>query len=80
MKFITFYLIKGVKMQKIEVDEKISIWQRLEITFDDDIDLSTNEKIEKAIKSGCFFDIRLKYTFDETEDHLDYDFETIRKI
>ena len=67
-------------MQKIEIDEKISIWQRLEITFEDDVDLSTKEKIEEAIKSRNFYDVELKYTFDETENHLDYDFETIEKL
>jgi hypothetical protein len=67
-------------MQKIEIDEKISIWQRLEITFTDNVDLSTDEKIKEAIKSGDFWNIELKYTYDETENHLDYDFETVKKI
>lgn len=67
-------------MQKIEIDEKISIWQRSEITFTDNVDLSTDEKIKEAIKSGDFWNIELKYTYDETENHLDYDFETVKKI
>lgn len=67
-------------MQKIEIDEKISIWQKVKITFEDDVDLSTKEKIEEAIKSGDFYDVELRYTFDETENHLDYDFETIKRL
>lgn len=67
-------------MQKIEIDEKISIWQRLEITFTDNVDLSTDEKIKEAIQSGDFWNIELKHTYDETENHLDYDFETVKKI
>ena len=67
-------------MQKIEIDEKISVWQRVEITFTDDVDLSTDEKIREAIKSGDFWDIELKNTYDETENHLNFDFETVKKI
>lgn len=67
-------------MQKIRIDEKISIWQKLEITFNDDVDLSDNEKIMKALKDANFYDISVVNTYLETENHLEYDEKTIEKL
>lgn len=67
-------------MQKIRIDEKISIWQKLEITFNDDVDLSDNEKIMKALKEANFYDISVVNTYLETENHLEYDEKTIEKL
>lgn len=67
-------------MQKIRIDEKISIWQKVEITFNDDVDLSNNEEVMKAIKEANFYDISVVNTYLETENHLEYDEKTIEKL
>lgn len=60
-------------MQKIVIDEKVSIWQQIEVTFSDDIDLSSKEKIEKALNTADIWNISVIEPYYETEQHLEYD-------
>ena len=67
-------------MKKIRIDEKVSVWQTLEVSFPDDVDLSTPEKVKQALNGTDWFDMSVKNTYLETEEHLDYDYSTIEVI
>lgn len=67
-------------MKKIRIDEKITVWQKLELAFSDDVDLSNDEKIKQALKEAPLKDIRLLCVFNETEEHLEYDIKSIEVI
>lgn len=67
-------------MKKIRIDEKVSVWQTLEVSFPDDVDLSTPEKVKQALNGTDWYDMSVINTYLETEEHLDYDYSTIEVI
>ena len=67
-------------MKKIRIDEKVSVWQTLEVSFPDDVDLSTPEKVKQALNGTDWYDMSVKNIYLETEEHLDYDYSTIEVI
>lgn len=63
-------------MQTVVVQEKISVWQDTIYEFEDDVDLSTKAKVEKAINDGEFWDCNTKDFYWETVDLLQRDIDT----
>ena len=64
----------------IRIQEKISIWQILDFTFPDDVDISDIEHIKKAIKENLYTDLSTVEIFPETEEHIQYDYNTIQYL
>lgn len=67
-------------MKKIRIDELVKVWQRVEYVFNDDVDLSSEEKIMNAIKNCEYYDCEVEDTYYDTEEHLDWDEKTIREL
>lgn len=67
-------------MQKIVIDEKVSIWQQIEVSFPDDVDLSSKEKIEEALNTEDIWDISVIEPYYETEQHLEYDVPELPEV
>ncbi len=67
-------------MQKIVIDEKISIWQKIEVAFSDSVDLSSKEKIEEALKTEDIWDISVIEPYYGTEQHLEYDVSELTEV
>lgn len=67
-------------MQKIVIDEKISIWQKIEVTFSDSVDLSSKKKIEEALKTEDILDMSLIEPYFGTELHLEYDVPELTEV
>lgn len=67
-------------MQKVVIDEKVTIWQRVTFTFDDDIDLSNKDLIMQAIENSDYYDMGLLDTYHETENHIEYDKDSIELL
>ena len=67
-------------MKVVEVDEKISVWKRVRIYLDDRIDISNQEQIEDAIVNGDFDDKEVVYTYHETEDSEEFDFDNLEVL
>jgi hypothetical protein len=67
-------------MKKIRIDEKISIWQVVEVTFPDDVNIHNKEEIAELLKLGKFDNIEFIDSFPETEYHQGFDFDTIEVI
>lgn len=63
-------------MQTVVVQEKISVWQDTVYEFEDDVDLSTKAKVEKAINDAEFWDCNTKDFYWETVDLLQRDIDT----
>ena len=64
----------------IRIHEKVSIWQILDFTFPDDVNISDIEHIKKAIKDDLYTDLCTIERFPETEDHIQYDYDTIQYL
>ena len=64
----------------IKIHEKVSIWQILEIDFPDNIDISDIEHIKNAIKNNQFTEMYMIERFPETEEHIQYDYDTIEYL
>lgn len=68
-------------MKKIRIDEKVTIWHIVEITFnDDEFDVNNKEQIAEALERGDFVDFETIDVFPETEEHICYDLDTIEII
>jgi hypothetical protein len=67
-------------MKKIRIDEIISTWQTVEITFPDDVDIHNKEEIAELLRLGKFTNIEIIGIFPEIENHIDYDLDTIEVI
>lgn len=67
-------------MQKIVIDEKVSIWQKIEVFFPDDVDLSSKEKIEEALNPADVWEISVIEPYYDTEQHLEYDVPELTEI
>ena len=66
--------------KRIRIHEKVSIWQILDFTFPDDVNISDIEHIKKAIKDDLYTDLSTIERFPETEDHIQYDYDTIQYL
>ena len=64
----------------IRLDEKVSVWQRIELTFPDDVDIVDTTRIREAIKEDKFIDISYVDTYRETEEHIQYDFDNMEYL
>lgn len=69
-------------MKKLIVDERISVWQKVEIIFEDDVDLSSEEKIKKALET-----VEIKHTptdlietYWEDAKHLNFEINENTKV
>ena len=62
---------------KITIDEKVSVWKRYRLTFPEDSDASTKEKLKDLIEHGMYDNIECIQVYPETEDHIEYDFDTV---
>lgn len=67
-------------MKVVEVDEKISVWQRVRIYLDDRIDISNPDNIQDAIVNGDFDDKEVVSTYYETEDSEEFDFDNLEVL
>lgn len=67
-------------MKKIRIDELVKVWQRVEYTFTDDVDLSSKEKIMSALENCEYWDCNEKDTYWDTEEHLQWDEKTIKEL
>lgn len=67
-------------MKKIRIDERISTWQTVEITFPDDVDIHNKEEIAELLRLGKFTNIEIIDILPEIENHIDYDLDTIEVI
>jgi hypothetical protein len=67
-------------VQKIVIDEKISIWQKIEVTFSDGVDLSSKEKIEEALNTADIWNISVIEPYYSTEQHLEYDIPELTEV
>lgn len=67
-------------MQKIVIDEEVSIWQKIEVTFSDSVDLSSKKKIEEALNTADIWDISVIETYYDTEQHLEYDVPELTEV
>lgn len=67
-------------MKIVEVDEKISVWQRVRIYLDDRIDTSNPDNIQDAVVNGDFDDKEVVYTYHETEDSEEFDFDNLEVL
>lgn len=63
-------------MQKVIVQEKISVWQDNVYEFEDDVDVSTKDKLKQAIDDGRFWDCNATNFYWETVDLLERDIDT----
>lgn len=66
-------------MKTIRIDELVKVWQRVEYVFQDDVDLSSKEKIMSAIENCEYWDSCEKNTYWDTEEHLEWDETTIKE-
>ena len=66
-------------MKKIRIDELVEVWQQVEFEFNDDVDLSSKEKIMNAIENCEYYDWNTVDTYHGTEEHLKWDEKTIIK-
>lgn len=67
-------------MKIVEVDEKISVWKRVRIYLDDSVDISNPDNIQDAIVNGDFDDKEVVYTYHETEDSEEFDFDNLEVL
>lgn len=67
-------------MKVVEVDEKTTAWQRVRIYLDDSIDISNQEQIQDAIVNGDFDYKEVVYTYQETEDSEEFDFDNLEVL
>lgn len=62
---------------KIIVDEQVSVWKRYKMTFTENYDILTPEKLKDLIENGHFDDMECVEVYPETESHIQYDFDTV---
>ena len=67
-------------MQKVIIQEQVTIWQDVCLSFPDDIDISTKEKLVEAINKDKWVDSENKNVFLETEEHQAYDFTSVQYL
>lgn len=67
-------------MQKVIIQEQVTIWQDVCLSFPDDIDISTKEKLVEAINKDKWVDSENKNVFPETEEHRAYDFTNVQYL
>ena len=67
-------------MKKIKIDELVKVWQEVEFEFNDDVDLSSKEKIMNAIENCEYCGWSTKDTYYDTEEHLEWDENTIKEL
>lgn len=67
-------------MKKIRIDELVEVWQRVEFEFDDDVDLSSKEKIMSAIENCEYYGWNVEDVYYDTEEHLQWDEKTIKEL
>lgn len=67
-------------MKVVELDEKISVWQRVRIYLDDRIDVSNPDNIQDAVVNGDFDDKEVVSTYHETEESEEFDFDNLEVL
>lgn len=66
-------------MKTIRIDELVKVWQKVEYEFNDDVDLSSKEKIMSALENGEYWGCSVNETFWDTEEHLKWDETSIKE-
>lgn len=67
-------------MKVVELDEKISVWKRVRIYLPDRIDTSNPDNIQDAVVNGDLDDKEVVYTYHETEDSEEFDFDNLEVL
>lgn len=67
-------------MKTIRIDELVKVWQKVEYEFNDDVDLSSKEKIMNALKNCEYWGCSVDETFWDTEEHLEWDETSIEEF
>lgn len=67
-------------MKVVELDEKITVWQRVRIYLDDSVDTSNPDNIQDAIVNGDFDGKDIVSSYYETEEIEEFDFDNLEVL